>query len=383
MTMQTNSSVQHIPGTPPATPAARYAGDLAAGRIRPDDAQATAVAALQRVFDALAASPARREAGLVDRLLGRSVAPWQGVRGLYLWGRVGRGKTYLVDTFYECLPAGHKARVHFHHFMRRTHQALRSLGEQRDPLKTIAARWAEEHRVLCLDEFHVSDITDAMLLAGLLEALFEAGVTLIATSNEAPGELYAGGLQRERFLPAIALIESHLEVLELAGELDYRLRALEQAPVYYVAAAAGADAELAQRFDAVAASAGRAGAVLEVEGRDIPTLRLADGVAWFSFDVLCGGPRATADYIEIARCHHTVFLSDIPRLGRDDGDAARRFINLIDEIYDRNVNLVVSAADEPEALYTGERLAKPFLRTASRLREMRSHDYLARPHLGN
>lgn len=237
--------------------------------------------------------------------------------------------------------------------------------------------------MLCLDEFHVSDITDAMLLAGLLEALFEAGVTLIATSNEAPGELYAGGLQRERFLPAIALIESHLEVLELAGELDYRLRALEQAPVYYVAAAAGADAELAQRFDAVAASAGRAGAVLEVEGRDIPTVRLADGVAWFSFDVLCGGPRATADYIEIARCHHTVFLSDIPRLGRDDGDAARRFINLIDEIYDRNVNLVVSAADEPEALYTGERLAKPFLRTASRLREMRSHDYLARPHLGN
>ncbi|MGE0484704.1 MAG: cell division protein ZapE [Gammaproteobacteria bacterium] len=381
--MQTNPTVQQHSHPVAATPAARYAADLAAGRIRPDDAQAAAVAALERVFAALAASPARREAGIVDRLLGRRVAPWQGVRGLYLWGRVGRGKTYLVDTFYDCVPAAHKARVHFHHFMRRTHHALRSLGEQRDPLRSIAARWAEEHRVLCLDEFHVADITDAMLLAGLLEALFEAGVTLIATSNEAPDELYAGGLQRERFLPAIAHLKSHLEVLELAGELDYRLRALEQAPVYYVAATGAADDELAQRFEAVAASVGTPGALLEVDGRDIPTVRLADGVAWFAFEVLCGGPRATGDYIEIARCHHTVFLSDIPCLGREDNDAARRFINLIDEIYDRNVNLVVSAAAEPEALYAGERLAKPFLRTASRLREMRSHDYLARQHQGD
>lgn len=366
-----------------STPAARYTADLACARITPDPAQADAVAALQRIHEALAATPGRREPGLFDRLRGRPVAPWTAVPGLYLWGRVGRGKTYLVDTFYDCLPPGSKTRLHFHHFMRRTHQALREMRDRQDPLRLLARRWADEHRVLCLDEFHVGDITDAMLLAGLLEALFDAGVTLIATSNEAPGELYAGGLQRERFLPAIALLEARLEVMELVGATDYRLRTLERAPVYYNETGAGGDAALAERFGAVAASGGVRDAVLEVEGRDIPTVQLADGVAWFRFEILCGGPRATADYIEIARCHHTVFLSDVPRLGREDDDAARRFINLIDEFYDRNVNLVMSAAAEPEALYVGERLARPFLRTASRLREMRSHDYLARPHVSD
>lgn len=366
-----------------SSPLARYEADLAAQRIRPDAAQAEAVAALERVFAALAATPVRRTPGLLDRLRGRRPAPWQPVRGLYLWGRVGRGKTYLVDTFYDCLPQSDKLRIHFHTFMRRAHQALRALREQRDPLEVIAKRWAAEFRVLCLDEFHVGDITDAMLLAHLLEALFDEGVTVIATSNEAPTELYAGGLQRERFVPAIALIERHLEVVELRGELDYRLRALEQAPVYYLGARGAAHSALERCFAALAPLARDGARSLVIEGRAIPAVRLADGIAWFDFEVLCGGPRATADYIEIARCHHTVILSDVPLLGRDDNDAARRFINLIDEFYDRHVNLIVSAAAEPEAIYTGERLAKPFLRTVSRLREMRSHDYLGRPHVSD
>ncbi|MGR8919248.1 MAG: cell division protein ZapE [Gammaproteobacteria bacterium] len=366
------------------TPRERYAADLAAARISPDAAQARAVASLQRVFTELTRGPMRPSQGLLDRVLGRASAEgWRPVRGLYLWGRVGRGKTYLVDTFYDCLPFDEKQRVHFHRFMRETHDALRSLREEADPLRIVAARWAGSKRVLCLDEFHVGDITDAMLLAGLLEALLAHGVTLIATSNEAPAELYSGGLQRDRFLPAIGLLESELEVLELDGETDFRLRALEQAPVYYVCAAGEAAAALEKSFTAIAPDRGTRGEAVMIEGRPIETERMADGIAWFSFEVLCGGPRATGDYIELARLNHTLVLSDVPVLGADDSDAARRFINLVDELYDRNVNLVMSAAAEPEALYTGSRLEKPFRRTASRLREMRSHDYLAQTHISD
>ena len=365
------------------SPQSRYLTDLDTGVITPDSAQEGAVACIDRMFQALTASHMRTRSGLVDRVLNRQVKQWEPVRGVYLWGSVGRGKTYLVDTFFDCLEFAEKKRIHFHSFMRHTHDALKGLKQEADPLKLIAAQWAEEQRVLCLDEFHVGDITDAMLLATLLEALFEQGVTLVATSNEQPDDLYTGGLQRERFLPAIELIKQHLEVFELAGELDYRLRALEQAPVYYRCAAGQVNEQLDQSFVAIAPELGVAGAHLEVEGRAIPTVRLADGIAWFTFEVLCGGPRSTIDYIEIARCHHTVILSDVPRLGPDDGDGARRFINLVDEVYDRHVNLIVSAAAEPEDLYHGSRLAKPFLRTVSRLREMRSHDYLAQPHISD
>jgi cell division protein ZapE len=361
------------------TPLARYQADLSAGRITHDAAQSAAVGHMQRIFQELTA-PADG-GGLMERLFGRRRPLWSGVRGLYLWGRVGRGKTYIVDTFFDCLPFATKQRIHFHNFMRQTHAELRSLKQEADPLKIVAERWAAKQRVLCLDEFHVGDITDAMLLANLLESLLGHGVTLIATSNEAPDELYAGGLQRERFLPAIAMIKRSLEVFELAGETDYRLRALEQAPVFYCCAPGACDADLARSFEAMTSGATADSSPLEVEGRSIATVRHADGVAWFRFDALCGGPRSAIDYIEIARCHHTVILADVPRLGIDDNDAARRLINLIDELYDRNVNLIMSAAAEPEALYHGGKLAKPFLRTASRLREMRSHDYLARPHM--
>lgn len=363
------------------TPLARYRADLDAGRITHDAAQAAAVAHIERIFQQLTTPAAERSGGLMDRLFGRRKPLWSGVRGLYLWGRVGRGKTYIVDTFYDCLPFETKQRIHFHNFMRHTHAELRNFKQEADPLKRVAERWAARQRVLCLDEFHVGDITDAMLLANLLEALLGHGVTLIATSNEAPDELYTGGLQRERFLPAIAMIKHSLEVFELAGETDYRLRALEQAPVFYCCAPGACEAELARSFELLTSGEAADFSDLEVEGRSIATVRHADGVAWFQFQALCGGPRSALDYIEIARCHHTVILADVPCLGVDDNDAARRLINLIDELYDRNVNLIMSAAAEPEALYHGGKLAKPFLRTASRLREMRSHDYLAKPHM--
>ena len=360
------------------TPQARYQADLNAGRITPDAAQAAAVAHMDRVFHELGSSD---DGGLLDKLLGRRKALWTGVRGLYLWGRVGRGKTYIVDTFFDCLPFAAKQRIHFHSFMRQTHAELRQIKQQANPLKQVAARWAAKQRVLCLDEFHVGDITDAMLLANLLEALLGHGVTLIATSNEAPDELYSGGLQRDRFLPAIAMLKSSLEIFEVAGDTDYRLRALAQAPVFYCGERGARGADLARSFATMTSGLATLGGPLEVEGRAIATERHADGVAWFSFDALCGGPRSVIDYIEIARCHHTIIIADVPHLGSDDNDAARRLITLIDELYDRNVNLIMSAAAEPEDLYHGGKLAKSFLRTASRLREMRSHDYLARPHI--
>ncbi len=363
------------------TPLARYQADLDASRITHDAAQAAAVSHVERIFQELNAPATSSGGGFMDRMFGRRKSLWSGVRGLYLWGRVGRGKTYIVDTFFDCLPFETKQRIHFHSFMRQTHAELRQLKQVADPLKIVAERWAARQRVLCLDEFHVGDITDAMLLANLLEAMLGHGVTLIATSNEAPDELYTGGLQRDRFLPAIAMIKRSLEVFELVGETDYRLRALEQAPVFYCCGPGACDVELARSFEIITSGVAADFSPLNVEGRSISTVRHADGVAWFRFEALCGGPRSALDYIEIARCHHTVILADVPSLGADDNDAARRLINLIDELYDRNVNLIMSAAAEPEALYHGGKLAKPFLRTASRLREMRSHDYLARPHM--
>lgn len=365
------------------SPAQRYQADIEVGKIVADPAQAEAITHLERIFAELLAHAAPVQTSLWSRLRRRPQARWHRVPGLYLWGEVGRGKTYLVDQFFDALPGAGKQRIHFHHFMRNIHHELNQLDDTADPLQHIATQYAEGTRVLCLDEFHVADITDAMILGNLLEALFNAGLTLIATSNDAPDDLYAGGLQRERFLPAIALIQNKLVVHELVGANDYRLRALEQAPIYFVGEQGTADDKLAARFDDLAPSHVESGRRLSIEGRQIETVQAADGIAWFEFDVLCGGPRSTGDYIELARTHHTLVLGNIPRLGRDDNDAARRLINLIDEIYDRRVNLIVSAAAEPEALYEGTRLAQPFRRTASRLHEMRSHEYLAQAHISD
>lgn len=368
-----------VPST--RTPARRFELEIARHGFTADAAQRAAVALLDRLHRDLAAAPATIGPGWFARLRHRASSPRPRLRGVYLWGGVGRGKTFIVDTFYACLPPSGRLRLHFHGFMRKVHHDLQACRQRQDPLDLVASRWAEGLRILCLDEFHVSDITDAMILANLLEGLFKRGVTLVTTSNEPPDKLYSGGLQRERFLPAIALLQQHLEVFELAGATDYRLRALKQAEVYHVPLGAEADAALCRGFAMVATQPGEAGVELDVEDRRLPTRRLAEGVVWFDFATLCGGPRSTADYIEIARCFHTVVLGGVPLLREDDNDATRRFINLIDEFYDRNVKLLIAAAAAPEALYQGRRLATVFKRTASRLREMQSEDYLARPHL--
>jgi cell division protein ZapE len=320
--------------------------------------------------------------GLFDRLRGRAPSPTRTpVRGLYLWGGVGRGKTYLMDIFFHALPLDGKLRLHFHRFMKRVHDELKALRDRQDPLPLVAERLTENTRIICLDEFFVSDITDAMLLGGLLKALFERGVTLVTTSNIPPDELYRDGLQRARFLPAIELLKTHLEVFRMDGGVDYRLRYLDSVALYHTPLGETADDALLEAFEHVSPEPGTAGGKLEIEGRRIATRRQGDGVVWFDFATLCEGPRSQNDYIEIARLFHTVVLSDIPVLDRDREDPARRFLNLVDEFYDRHVKLILSAAVPIELLYQGERLSFEYRRTVSRLIEMQSHDYLAREHL--
>ena len=332
---------------------------------------------LQRIYTALL-PPARPPASFWQRLHSHPAPPR--IPGLYLWGSVGRGKTMLVDFFYECLPPAGRRRLHFYSFMRAVHVELRTLAGVADPLQTVARRWARGLRVLCLDEFHVTDITDAMLLDRLLHALLDLGVILVTTSNDAPDQLYPGGLQRERFLPAIALLQERLEVVQLAGDLDYRLRTLTQAAVYYVPDDAASRAALTERFVALTGAAPRSG-WLTVEERPLRVIAHGDGVVWCDFADLCRGPRSTHDYIELGRVFHTFVLSGVPVMGEDDNDAARRFIALIDELYDRSVKLLVGAAAAPASLYHGARLAPAFRRTLSRLAEMASYEYLARPHI--
>lgn len=302
-------------------------------------------------------------------------------RGLWLWGGVGRGKTFLVDQFYAELPVAAKRREHFHRFMQAVHAGLRRHGDEPSPLARVAADAARESRVLCFDEFTVSDVADAMILGALLEALFRQGVALVATSNLPPAELYRGGLRRERFLPAIALIERHCRVQELDGGADYRLRQLERAALFLGPGAADAEQRLAAEFERIASRDVQRHARVEINGRAIRARREAGDLAWFDFHELCEGPRSAPDYIEIARCYHTVFVSGLPVMDAAQDDAARRFIAMVDEFYDRGVKLFLSAAaDAPESLYRGERLAFEFRRAASRLHEMQGRAYLARPH---
>lgn len=367
-----------IPSSEPRTPLQRYTQDRRQPGFVADSSQEQAVGHLQRLYEGLCEAGPIQTPGLLGRWLGKRREP---PPGLYFWGGVGRGKTYLMDTFFECLPFADKERVHFHRFMRGVHAELAGMDRQADPLKVIAKRLAKRTRVLCLDEFIVIDIGDAMLLAGLLAGLFEEGVTLVVTSNTPPHQLYRNGLQRARFVPAIELIQRQTAVVNVDGGIDYRLRALERAEIYHYPLDAGADRSLRGTFDNVAPDAGEADVVLNIEGRPIRTVRHADGVAWFEFSELCDGPRGTGDYIELARCYQTVLLSKVPRLDGGRDDEARRFISLVDEFYDRNVKMVISAEVAVDELYAGSRLAAEFQRTRSRLHEMQSHDYLALPHL--
>jgi cell division protein ZapE len=359
---------------------ARLARDIASGRLEFDAAQQDAAQRLDRLSASLwqsSRSPVERLRAHLHFLPAPQRAP---LRGLYLWGGVGRGKTMLMDWFFESLRFSRRERSHFYRFMRRVHAELRALPGRTEPLGTVAQRLARSARIICLDEFFVADIADAMLLAGLFENLFRRGVTLVATSNTAPQDLYKDGLQRERFLPAIDLLCRHLDVVHLGGGIDYRLRRLEQAPTYLDSALPGTAAQLRQRFAALAGDSATGPAVLAVEERGIGALATAAGMAWFEFSELCRGPRSPNDYIELARSYHTIFISNIPLFTADDEDAARRFIAAIDEFYDRGVKIVVSAAAAPAALYRGERLQREFQRAASRLIEMQTQRYLAGEH---
>jgi cell division protein ZapE len=293
---------------------------------------------------------------------------------------VGRGKTYLVDTFFDCLPFRRKMRVHFHRFMRRVHEELKDLEGQKNPLERVADRLAEEAVVICFDEFYVSDIADAMILGGLMEALFYRGVSRVATANIEPPRLYENGLQRQRFLPAIALVEKYTQVVNVDAGVDYRLRTLQQAELYHHPLDSSADASLRDSFEKLAAHPGNHWERMEVNGRYITCRCRADDVGWFDFGELCDGPRSQNDYIELSRMFHAVLVSGVPGFGPDQSDQARRFINLVDEFYDRNVKLVLAAAEPLLELYKGGGLSFEFQRTISRLQEMQSFEYLAREH---
>ena len=319
-----------------------------------DAAQLMAVEKLQKLYKGLiarAALPVKKN--LFEKLgfsKAKSVEP---VMGLYFWGGVGRGKTFLMDAFYESLPIERKLRVHFHRFMRRVHQDLKSLQGEKNPLEVVADRIATEATVLCFDEFFVSDIADAMILGTLMEHLFDRGVTLVATSNIAPDGLYENGLQRSRFLPAIALIKQFTEVVNVDGGVDYRLRVLSRAELYHSPLDDEADKSLKRSFYSLAPETPEADVELEIEGRMLQSRYLADSVVWFDFSELCDGPRSQNDYIELARLFHTVFLSNLPCLKDAQNDQARRFINLVDEFYDHNVKLVISAEAPPRAALPG------------------------------
>ena len=363
------------------TPLEKYQTDLLNEGFYADAAQENAVRCTQELFDKLLL-----EGNTGSSLFKAIRQKFQKdksnfIKGLYFWGGVGRGKTYLIDSFYDTLPFDEKQRIHFHRFMQMVHAQLRELNQVEDPLQIVADNIASETEVLCFDEFHVSDITDAMLLGGLLKALFDRGVVLVTTSNEAPDKLYWDGLQRERFLSAIVLIKEYTKVVNVDSGIDYRLRFLDKAEIYHSPVDERAGEMLTINFNHIAPNAVTEGSAIEIQGRMIQTICHADGVVWFDFDAVCDGPRGPADYIEIAKLFQTVLISDIPVMDELMNDKAKRFMILVDEFYDRNVKLIVSAAEYPHGLYTGKRLRKPFLRTISRLEEMHTHDYLAKQHI--
>ena len=364
----------------PASPRQRYARAVEEGELRFDAAQMNAVDAFEDLYERMVRTPefAERRGRRFGWLGPRTSDP---LRGIYLWGGVGRGKTLIMNDFLDALPFPSKLRVHFHAFMQYVHGELEALGPKRDPLSLVADGLAADTRIVCFDEFQVGDITDAMLLGRLLGALFERGVTLVATSNVEPKRLYWDGLQRSRFLPAIKLLEMHTRVLHLGRGVDYRLRALERGDTYHWPLGGEAERALDRCFEALNPSEAVEGEVLAIAGRELSTRKVGEGVAWFEFDALCAGARSSVDYMEIARRFHSVLLANIPVL--DDGrlDEALRFVHFVDVLYERCVNLVVSAAAPPGALYEGKRLQARFARARSRLTEMQSREYLSRAHL--
>ncbi|QOV63633.1 cell division protein ZapE [Kosakonia pseudosacchari] len=370
------------------SPTSRYLNALNEGSHQPDDVQKEAVSRLDVIYQALInrREPAALQSGglmaKLGKLLGKperkEAAP---VRGLYMWGGVGRGKTWLMDMFYQSLPGERKQRLHFHRFMLRVHEELTSLQGQSDPLEIVADRFKAETDVLCFDEFFVSDITDAMLLGGLMKALFARGITLVATSNIPPDELYRNGLQRSRFLPAIDAIKQFCDVMNVDAGVDYRLRTLTQAHLWLTPLDASTVQQMDKLWLALAGAARQNAPELEINHRSLPTLGVENQTLAVSFSTLCVDARSQHDYIALSRLFHTVMLFDVPVMTPLMESEARRFIALVDEFYERHVKLVVSAAAALHDIYQGERLKFEFQRCLSRLQEMQSEEYLKRAHM--
>lgn len=351
-----------------------YYDELKARGYDSDPAQLRGIAALDRCADDWAQYKEQRSNAL-KKLINRPAIP----RGVYMFGGVGRGKSFLMDCFFQAVPVVRKTRLHFHEFMREVHRELAELQGTVNPLDVLGRNIAKRYRLICFDEFHVADITDAMILHRLLDALFDHGVGFVTTSNFRPDDLYPNGLHRDRILPAIALLNQKLEVINVDNGTDYRRRELEHLRLYHSPLGAAADAEMDQAFTRLA-EAHDEDPVLHIEHREIRARRKAGGVVWFDFKTLCGGPRSQNDYLEIATQFHTVLLSDVPRMSARLASEARRFTWLVDVLYDRRVKLILSAEVPPEALYTEGPLAHEFPRTVSRLNEMQSAEFLALEH---
>ena len=348
-----------------------YEHTLAERGYRSDPAQLRAIDSLERCENEWADYKARRSNALT-KLISRPPIP----RGVYMWGGVGRGKSFLMDCFFNAVPLQRKTRLHFHEFMREVHRELAEMHGTSDPLLHLGKSISRRFRLICLDEFHVADITDAMILYRLLESLFENRVSIVTTSNFPPDGLYPNGLHRERILPAIALLEDRLEVVNVDAGSDYRQQTLQDVELYHTPLGAEADAAMDQAFGRLAEAKDES-PVLKIEHREIRARRRAGGVVWFDFKELCGGPRSQNDYLELASQFHTLMLSGVPQMSPRLASEARRFTWLVDVLYDRRVKLILSAAVEPDQLYTEGPLVHEFPRTVSRLREMRSAEFLA------
>lgn len=348
-----------------------YEAELKQRGYTSDPAQLRAVAALERCATEWSAFKEKRSNPL-KKLINRPDIP----RGVYMYGGVGRGKSFLMDCFFGAVPLKRKTRLHFHEFMREVHRELADLQGTVNPLDVLAKRIAKKYRLICFDEFHIADITDAMILHRLLAALFDNGVGFVTTSNFKPDDLYPNGLHRDRILPAIALLNEKLEVINVDNGTDYRRRTLEQLNLYHIPLGAEADAAMGDAFDRLAETQDE-DPVLQIEARKIQARRKAGGLVWFDFKTLCGGPRSQNDYLEIATQFHTVLLSDVPHMPVRMASEARRFTWLVDVLYDRRIKLIMSAAVPPEDLYTDGPLAHEFPRTVSRLNEMQSSEFLA------
>ncbi|WP_404302549.1 cell division protein ZapE [Alicycliphilus denitrificans] len=347
-----------------------YEAELAAKGFSSDPAQLRAIDALERCAQEWSVYKAKRS-NRFKKLISRPDIP----KGVYMYGGVGRGKSFLMDCFFNAVPLKRKVRLHFHEFMREVHRELASLQGQQNPLDVLGANIAKRYKLICFDEFHVSDVTDAMILHRLLASLFDNGVGFVTTSNFKPDELYPGGLHRDRILPAIALLNERMEVVNVDNGTDYRRRTLENAKLYHCPLGPEADAAMQKTFNLLA-EVHDEDPVLHIEAREIRALRRAGGVVWFDFRELCMGPRSQNDYLEIASQFHTVLLSGVPYMPVNMASPARRFTWLVDVLYDRRVKLIISAAVLPEDLYLEGPLAHEFPRTVSRLNEMQSKEYL-------